>query len=192
MSMIWVICGAGKGVGKTTVAQSVCKVLEASVYCKCGHHRPKAGKGINYYQDMDDLCAFVDEAAGGYSHIVVESNSFVYLRRADITVYIDGIADATDFRADTAELKSAADIIISADSSVESWKKFLSVKISDTKVADAVCRCLCLQRQWLFSNEPKVCSKVWFEAGGDHVFGRGLAGLLENIDRLFSLFKKTS
>lgn len=187
MSIVWAICGAGRGVGKTTVAQSIADVLDGSVYCKCGHNAAKAGKPDNFHQDIDSLTTFVDGAADKYSHIVVESNSFVYSQRADITVYIDGVAGVTDFRDDVAGLKAAGDIVISTDSSVDSWKKFLSGKIKDTKVAGDICKCLSAQRRWLFSSEPKVCSKVWFEAAGDHVFGRGLAGLLGNIDKLGTL-----
>ena len=47
MSLVWVICGAGGGVGKTTLAQKLCKILPGSVYAKCGHSPAKSGKPEN-------------------------------------------------------------------------------------------------------------------------------------------------
>jgi len=39
----------------------------------------------------------------------------------------------------------------------------------------------------IFSSIPKVRSKVWLESAGAHIFGGGLAVLLENIKTLGSL-----
>jgi molybdate transport system regulatory protein len=181
--MIWTVSGAGRAVGKTTVAQSIAASLDGSVYCKCGHNAAKPGKPDNFFLGIDALTAFVDKAVDQYSHIFVESNTFVYSNRADVTIYIDGADGKTNFRDDAEQLKSAADIVINAASTSSQWKKFLSAKLPDAKAIDAICHCLAKQQQWLFGNDPKICSKVWFEAGGDHVFGHGLAGLLENVGR---------
>lgn len=185
--MIWTICGAGRSVGKTTVAQSIAAILEASVYCKCGHNAPKAGKPGNYFLGLEDLSTFIDNAADRYTNIVVESNIFVYSGRPDVIVYIDGITGITNFRDDAPKLKAAADIVIYPNSTVANWKKILSQKISDSTLVDALCKIFWQHHQWLFATHPKICSKVWFEAGGEHVFGAGLARLLENIDTLGTL-----
>jgi molybdate transport system regulatory protein len=34
---------------------------------------------------------------------------------------------------------------------------------------------------------PKICTKVWLEVDDMHIFGSGLAGLLDNIDHLGTL-----
>ena len=44
MSVVWVICGAGRHVGKTRVATRLCGELPNSVYAKQGHGRAKSGK----------------------------------------------------------------------------------------------------------------------------------------------------
>ena len=36
-------------------------------------------------------------------------------------------------------------------------------------------------------DRPEVRTKIWFEADGRRVFGTGIAGLIENIDRLGTL-----
>ena len=187
MSLIWTVSGAGRAVGKTTVARSIADVVENSVYCKCGHNPPKPGKPGNFFLDIEALTGFVDCASGKYENIVVESNSFVYSGRSDITIYIDGVEGRTNFRGDADRLRTASDIVIAADSLPGQWNEFLAEKISDIKTVEAVCDIFLNQRKWLFCSEPRVCSKIWFEAGGDHVFGRGLAILLENIARFGTL-----
>ncbi|MBW8017579.1 MAG: LysR family transcriptional regulator [Planctomycetes bacterium] len=183
MSMIWTISGAGRSVGKTTVARSIIAALSGSVYCKCGHNASRAAKPENFFPDIEKLIAFIDNAADQYSHIVVESNAFVYSNRSDITIYIDGVEGKTDFRPDASRLKAAADIVVTGDSSPACWKEFLLARLAGAKAVDDICLSLFKQQQWIFTTDPKICSKVWFEAGGDFVFGFGLARLLENIDR---------
>ena len=61
--------------------------------------------------------------------------------------------------------------------------KALSVKIGSRAIRDAACDLLLEQKRYLFGSKPTVRSKVWFEAAGAHIFGSGLAGLLENVDR---------
>ena len=151
--MIWTICGAGRQVGKTTVAMLIADILDSSIYCKCGHNPPKPEKPGNFFSGIDALLDFVDDAADRYDHIIVESNTFVYSDRTDITIYIDGVKGKTDFREDADRLKAAADIVITADSSPAQWKTLLSKKLSDTKTIEALCRSLTNQQQWLYFGE---------------------------------------
>ena len=44
MGMLWVICGAGRGVGKTTLALKLCEILPDSRYAKCGHGAKQSQK----------------------------------------------------------------------------------------------------------------------------------------------------
>jgi molybdate transport repressor ModE-like protein len=48
---------------------------------------------------------------------------------------------------------------------------------------------LAAQQERLAGTRPAVRTKVWFEAGGQHIFGEGLARLLEQLERLGTLQK---
>lgn len=185
--MVWVVCGAGRRVGKTAVAQAIADALERSVYCKCGHRGRKAGKPENFFVGVDDLLEFIAGANEKYEHVIVESNALMYLAGADVSIYIDGVEGVTDFREDAKELCEKADITVCSGSAAGDWEKVLATIITDKKKVGAVCDCLSRQRRYLFGPAANVRSKVWFEAGGSHVFGKGLAGLLENVDRVGTL-----
>jgi molybdate transport system regulatory protein len=187
MSLIWIICGAGRGVGKTTVALQLCKVLPDSVYVKCGHGKAKSDKPGKFFNNLTDLYSFIDTGKGSKKHIVIESNAMAKSAHGDIVIFIDGVAGKTNFRSDREQLRSAADIQICHDATLSSWKKILSAKISSKSICDAVCDLLLVQKRYLFGSRPTVRSKVWFEAAGAHIFGSGLAGLLENVEHFGTL-----
>ena len=50
-----------------------------------------------------------------------------------------------------------------------------------------MCEVLAAQQRHLFGRRAAVRTKVWLEAAGLHVFGSGLARLLENVERLGTL-----
>ncbi len=185
--MTWIICGAGRGVGKTTLARNICKILPGSVYAKCGHRPPKPGKCSNFFNTLEELQSFIKTSQDNAEHIIAESNSLAHLELADITIFIDGIAGVTDFREDAEKLKAIADVRVSRDSSYLEWKKVLNTKIPSSELCDAVCDCLSRQKNSLFGSYPNVRSKVWFEIAGSRFFGRGLAKLLGNIEKLGTL-----
>ena len=149
--MIWVVCGAGRGVGKTAVARAISDALAGSIYCKCGHNPAKADKCGNFFNGVDKLNEFVDRAVGRYRHIVVESNAFVYYGRADVVIFVDGIEGKTDFRDDVQRLTEAADIKVCRGSLIQQWKDVLCGKLRDEKEIDAVCRCLLSQSKYFKS-----------------------------------------
>ena len=187
MSVIWTICGAERGVGKTTIALLLCKVLPDSIYVKCGHGKPKPGKHCNFYNKVADLETFIEASGNSFKHIVVESNAFAKLNKSDLVIFIDGIAGKTHFRKDKDQLQAAADIKVCQDANLPYWDKALSDKISSRKIRDNVCNLLLAQKHYLFGSNPTVRSKIWLECAGTHIFGNGLAILLENIDRLGTL-----
>jgi hypothetical protein len=187
MSLIWIICGAGRRVGKTTLALQLCKVLSDSVYVKCGHGKPKSHKPCNFYSKEADLEAFIERSENSCKHIIVESNAFAASGRGDIVIFIDGITGETNFRKDREQLRSMADINICMNVNVTSWNKALSDKIGSRRICDDVCHLLLEQKHYLFGSTPTVRSKIWFESDGTHVFGSGLALLLENVHRLGTL-----
>ena len=52
MSLIWTICGAGRGVGKTTLAMQLSEVLPDSTYTKCGHGKIKSDKPGKFFKKL--------------------------------------------------------------------------------------------------------------------------------------------
>jgi molybdate transport system regulatory protein len=187
MSLIWVICGAGRGVGKTTLALKLCKVLPDSVYAKCGRSNAKAGKLRNFFDNLVDLESFIEAKSNSNKHMVIESNTLATSCRGDITIFIDGVPGKTNFRKDTEQLRTAADLKICCDTTLTDWKKTLATKLDSKALRKAVCDYLVAQKRYLFGSEPVVRSKVWFESAESHVFGMGLARLFENINRLGTL-----
>ena len=190
MSVVWSICGAGSGVGKTIVAEKLCAALGGALHAKCGHGEPKAtGKTPHFFGDLDALQQFVESHRHEAAHLVVESNVFARLGRGDITVFIDGPEARTDFRDDAAALRAAADVQVSGATPPADWAGALEAKLPDPPLRDAVCRILAEQQRYLFGPAAGVRTKVWFELDSERVFGAGLAALLENIDRCGSLRK---
>jgi len=185
--MIWVVCGAGRKVGKTTVAQAIDRLLDSSVYCKCGHRDRKDGKPENFFTTVESLQEFIGTAKERFEHIVVESNSLMYITDADVSIYIDGVEGITDFRGDAIKLCQKADIRICRDSLPAEWQQQLVKVVSDAGIIARLCEIFLNQYRHLFSLRPNVRSKVWFETGQSRVFGAGLAMLLENVEKTGTL-----
>ena len=149
MSLVWVICGAGGGVGKATVAQKLCTILPNPVYAKCGHSVAKSGKPANYFRDLDELISFI-EAEGAFSqHVVVESNALVRKGRGDIIIFLAGKMGRTDLRDDAEQLRGAAHLIVDRDAAVDDWKMMLAQKLDSTAVVDAIAAALVEQQRYL-------------------------------------------
>jgi len=72
MSVIWTICGAGRGVGKTTVALKLREILSESIYIKCGHGTTKSGKPGIFFNNLTELDTFIQANGNIYKHIIVE------------------------------------------------------------------------------------------------------------------------
>jgi len=156
MSCVWVICGAGRGVGKTTLALKLCELLPGSVYAKCGHCAPKAGKPENFFH--------------------------VSSPDADVIIFIEGIPKRTHVRKDANSLRSASQLHVSADSPQSEWRITLNDLLPDERLLDAVCGVLADQQGYLAGRRPAVRTKVWLESAGERVFGYGLAKLLESVE----------
>jgi molybdate transport system regulatory protein len=184
---IWVVCGAGRGVGKTKIAQGLVDLLHSGVYAKCGHNAKKAGKPDLYFDTMKALNSFVSDCYDKYENIVIESNAYALSGKADFVIYIDGAESATSFRDDCDKLKSLSDIEICSDSTIEKWQRTLKAKLKNDQDVRDMCRLFSAQRRYLFGCSPRIRSKVWFEVDGKHLLGKGLAALLEQIDKGLTL-----
>jgi len=128
--MIWIVCGAGSGVGKTHLSFRLCDVLPDSAYAKLGHHSPQKGKPENYFTSREEILKFIDDNADR-GNLVLESNSLAKSGIADLAVFIDEIPGRTDVRDDRVELMNISDIIISASGRSGNWKNVLEKKVKD-------------------------------------------------------------
>ena len=185
--MLWVICGAGRGVGKTHLAQRLCEVLPNSVYAKCGHGQRQAGKPANFFTTEEDLAAFIEQCAETYDHIMAESNGRARRGEGDIIIFIDGIRRQTDIRSDVDLLRSQAHLRVGASASNRQWRRVLRGKLPDRSLREAVCEVLSEQKRYLGGSELTARTKVWLEVDGMHAFGSGLAQLLEGVARTGTL-----
>ncbi len=181
MSFLWVICGAGRGVGKTTLALNLCKALPNCHYVKCGHGVVKADKPETFFRSLPELGSYLEKSWDMYEHMVVESNVMACQGKGDRIIFIDGIEGKTNFRKDTEKLRLKSHISICRHSTITEWKKGLSGQLRSSSLCRKICSCLLAQKRYLFGSALKVRSKIWFESADAHVFGVGLARLLENV-----------
>ena len=138
MSVLWAICGSGRGVGKTHLAAELARVLPDAVYAKCGRGRANADKCPNFFTNQRDLAAFIEREANR-QHVVIESGAVVRRGGADISIYIDGSPANADVREDADQLRAASDIILGPGASPEKWRQVLDCKLPDQKLRRAVC-----------------------------------------------------
>ena len=140
---LWVICGAGRGVGKTHLAQRLGQVLPNAVYAKCGHHQAQAGKPTNFFNTEEQLAAFLASVAESRDHFVVESNGLARRGEGDIVVFVDGIDGHTNVRSDADVLRAQAHLRVCPGAAcVRDWQKVLRSKLANEKLSGAVCEVL--------------------------------------------------
>jgi len=197
LSTVWIVCGAGRRVGKTHLARRLCRVLPRSVYAKHGHGPARAGKSRNYFRAADETAAFVEAARRRYGHVVVESNALARDRAGDAVVYVDVPPDRADVRGDADVLRAAANLLVTpcppggdeARAARSRWRRVLRKLSDDAEVRTAVCDVLADQAEFLARCRLGVRTKLWFVTGGGRAFGLGLADLLAGVDRTGSLRK---
>jgi hypothetical protein len=110
--VLWVICGAGRGVGKTRLALDLCRVLPDAVYAKQGTSRRRDEKPASYFHGDDELETFLAaETRAGRRHLVVESNALARRDFGDIMVFLDAPVGGKlrgEPRTDAGELRDRA------------------------------------------------------------------------------------
>jgi FdhD protein len=154
MTCTWVICGAGSGVGKTHLAQELCRILPKALYAKSGCGQEDPAKAQNFFSTEEALTSFIQSRRGQHRHIVVESNALARSAMGDIIIFVGGIAGRTDFRADTAVLQSNAHLSIIPGGSAAEWEPVVREKLSSTELRDAVCNVFEEHARYLSSLAP--------------------------------------
>jgi len=187
MTMVWVVCGAGKGVGKTHLARRLCELLPGAVYAKRGCGTRKPGKPENFFRTEKELASFIERTRGRAAHVVAESNSLARRGAGDIIIFVDAAKGATGVRRDAGRLRARSHIVISPDASADAWRDVLVEKLDDRGLSDALCGVFTAHAGRLSLPEPAVRSKIWFVNAERRVFGAGLARLLEGIERTGTL-----
>ena len=193
MTTVWVVCGAGRGVGKTHLAQRLCEVLPEATCAKCGRGQPKSDRPANFFGTQKQLAAFIASARRSHGHIVIESNAWARSGEGDIVIYVDAIEGdmnvrrETNVRSDARALQAKSHLQVTKDASAGDWETALAGKLSDPALCEAVCGVLAEQRRYLERPHLAVRSKVWFVADDTHALGPGVARLLEGIERYGTL-----
>jgi FdhD protein len=121
MTLTWVICGAGRHVGKTRLAQRLCEVLPNAVYAKQGCSARKAGKPANFFRTNAELAAFLEASRATHDHIVVESNELARAGAGDVIIFVEGVPGRTDYRADADLLRSKSHLHVRSGAPVSDW-----------------------------------------------------------------------
>jgi FdhD protein len=147
MTLTWVICGAGRRVGKTHLAERLCEVLPNAVYGKQGHGAKKPGKPENLFHTDAELAAFIKSCPETCEHVVVESNELARQGRGDLIIFIDGIPGETDYRDDVDLLRSRSHLHVGSSAPIDDWKEILRDKLATGDLCDAVCEVLAEHRR---------------------------------------------
>ncbi len=188
MGFLWVVCGAGRGVGKTRLARALVRVLPGALHVKKGHHPPAPGKEGVYFQEEEALLAFLEEAFPRRPHLVVEWNGLALQGKGDLVIYLGPLEDTLFPREDRLELARRAHIRLETEPDRRAWKKVLEERLPDPSLVDPVLSVL----EGMFPRRGRrfsVKSKLWIQRGGGFVLGPGLAALLEKVEVLGSLRK---
>ena len=147
MALTWVICGAGRRVGKTHLAERLCEVLPNAVYGKQGCGTKKPGKPENLFRTDAELAGFIESCPKTCEHIVVESNELARRGRGGVIIFVEGIPGETDFRDDVDLLRSKAHLQVGSSAMIDDWKEVLRRKLRPGGLCDTVCEVLAEHRR---------------------------------------------
>jgi hypothetical protein len=156
--LIWVICGAGRGVGKTQAALALSRILPDAIYAKQGTSPRRPGKAESYFRTDEELDAFLRLAEGaGHRHLVVESNALARRGRGDIIIFLEDEVSAGGHgflpgaRPDADLLRSLAQVVLDRKGpgpDPAAWKLTLARKGLDPAVIGPVLEVLTAQAEW--------------------------------------------
>ena len=176
--LLWVVCGAGRGVGKTHLARALCQVLPGSAYAKQGASQARAGKAESFFHTDEEIDAHLARAAeAGHRHLVVESNSLALRGKGDIVIFLGGEVSAgahgpeatgsqghraqggqsgghhapRGARPDAGRLRSLAQVVLDPEgppAAPAAWNELLKRKGLEPEVVAPVLEVLAAQAEW--------------------------------------------
>lgn len=167
--LLWVVCGAGRGVGKTHLARSLCRVLPGAVCAKQGTSPRRPEKAENYFRTDQELDAFCERERDRL-HVVVESNALVRRGKGDIIIYLGGEgaragsgaggrrgepaaspghASPDGERPDAGWLRARAHIVLGEEGrAAEDWRAVLEQAGLEAGIVETVLATLVAQAEW--------------------------------------------
>ncbi len=154
MALHWVICGSGRGVGKTRLTRRLCGLLPRATYAKLGHHPPKPDGPPHYFRDPAALDDFVSAHDRRCAHILIECNAWALEGRGDLIVYLEGRPADGRIRDDAGRLRDRAHLRIGPGYSRAGWQEVLRPRLPDRALREAVCRALSEQARYLLRTAP--------------------------------------
>jgi molybdate transport system regulatory protein len=180
MATLWVVCGAGRGVGKTWIARGLQARLPDATYAKHGHGQARDDKPGQLLHDLPQIEAFLAQAAPS-GHAVLESNAVALQGRADLCIFVEGQPRGLPRRDDADALRAAAHIVLDLDQPVTRWRSELERVAPDPRTTDSILELLLSQAQRLPAPPLTAGTKLWLTLPGGHGMGRGLVQLLEAL-----------
>ena len=156
--LIWIICGAGRGVGKTQLARALSRILPAATYAKQGTSPRRPGKAESYFRTDEEMDAFLRQAEGAsHRHLVVESNALARRGRGDIIIFLEAEISAGGHgllpgaRPDADLLRSLAHVVLDRRGpgpDPAAWKLTLARKGLEPAMMGPVLEVLTAQAEW--------------------------------------------
>ena len=167
-AILWVVCGSGRGVGKTHLARALCDILPESAYAKQGTSRHNPGKAQSFFRTDAEMDTFLRQArAARRRHVVVESNGLGRRGTGDIIIFVAGEVPAGEHglphgadaghavprgpRPDAGLLRSLAHVVLDAGGPAtdpSGWRETLAGKGLEPAVIGQVLDALVAQAQW--------------------------------------------
>ncbi|MFH1469069.1 MAG: hypothetical protein ABIO70_32075 [Pseudomonadota bacterium] len=174
---MWVVCGAGRGVGKTCVAHTLGRVLPDAVVCKQGHHAAQAGRPDHLLRTEEEVEAFL-AAHADQAHIVLESNAAALAGRGHVVIFVEGVPVGTTRRPDADALRAAAGIVLAPEEPLANWRAALLQVLPEPDLRGATLEALLGALRWRRDPALQVRTKLWLEPPAGAGFGQGLMELL--------------
>jgi FdhD protein len=139
VSLTWVICGAGRRIGKTGLARQLCELLPNATYAKQDSGARQERKTPNFFPSDQELASFIAAARAQHEHLVVESNGLARRGDGDIIIFVDGPAEQTEARPDVDLLRAKSHVQIAAAVEPGEWREVLQQKLRSPALCNAVC-----------------------------------------------------
>lgn len=156
--LLWIVCGAGRGVGKTQVALALSRILPGAIYAKQGTSPRRPGKAESYFRTDEELDAFLRRAKGAdRRHLVVESNALARRGGGDIIIFLEdevsvgGHGLLPGVRPDADLLRSLAQVVLDRGGpgpDPPAWRLMLTRKGLDPALIGPVLAVLTAQSEW--------------------------------------------